>query len=360
MSLHRNGAVDGFVLSDVLPEPTFLIARQLRKGLMGRLFFDGIEVVRDKDEGDRSFNAAALDQAVALLRDGGRLVVFPEGTSTLRHRPLPFKTGAARILERALTAGIPVAVVPLAHHHERAWAFRSRMEIMVGEPVATSLPAHLDLHARVDELHRRMGEALLSVGTSFGSDEEQETAQRLAYAATLGTDRSYALTLKQLERGVPTGVQAAWRDLLPRIAASRAFEHQGIPLVPLGPSGLYALALMLLAPFVLSAALLNLPPVAAAWWAGRTLPDDRNVIALWRLLVGLPALALWTIMVAMTCLLAGHPGLFAGHLLVTWLGLGSWYRFKKLAVTVGNTWRARDLAPRLRALHETLLQELPA
>jgi 1-acyl-sn-glycerol-3-phosphate acyltransferase len=83
LGLHRNGAVDGFVYDRVLREPVFMISTQLRKNWFARLFFEGIAVTRTKDEGDRALNDAALRQCLDHLRAGGKLFVFPEGTSSL-------------------------------------------------------------------------------------------------------------------------------------------------------------------------------------------------------------------------------------------------------------------------------------
>jgi len=58
IGLHKNGAVDGFVYNRVLSPVTFMLAAQLRRNPIIRLFFDGIEVTRDKDKEVRSNIAA--------------------------------------------------------------------------------------------------------------------------------------------------------------------------------------------------------------------------------------------------------------------------------------------------------------
>ena len=99
IGLHKNGAVDGFVYHRVLAPVTFMLAAQLRRNPVVRLFFDGIEVTRDKDKGIHS-NIAALKKCISFLEKGGRLFVFPEGTSTLGPAHLPFKEGAAILASR--------------------------------------------------------------------------------------------------------------------------------------------------------------------------------------------------------------------------------------------------------------------
>src|SRR5271169_596273 len=95
LGTHRNGAVDGFIYRRLLREPVFMISTQLRQNWLGRLFFQGIAVTRTKDKGDREANGAAMRQCLDILRKGGALFVFPEGTSSLGPRHLPFKSGAA-------------------------------------------------------------------------------------------------------------------------------------------------------------------------------------------------------------------------------------------------------------------------
>jgi 1-acyl-sn-glycerol-3-phosphate acyltransferase len=277
LGLHRNGAVDGLVHRCVLRRATFLLASRWRKGLLRRTLFDGIVVVREKDGGDRSANAAALAACVDHLRQGGELDIFPEGTSTLGPRHLPFKTGAARILSDFLASGGEITVLPIGLHYERAWAFRSRVEVVVGDPMDTRLEPGLGSEERVGLLHARIGRALEDVGVNLASDEEQELVERLSYAATLGTKVSYFRALKAFEKGVPDDLRAAWIDLERDPVSRRAFLHQGVPLVPIGPVAPYALLLLVLGPIVLAAIVANLPPLLLGLWAGKKLPDSSHI-----------------------------------------------------------------------------------
>jgi 1-acyl-sn-glycerol-3-phosphate acyltransferase len=358
VGLHRNGAVDGLVYHLVVPRGVFLVSTQLLRSFFARLFFCGIAVARKQDEEDRSQNDAALRQCAELLAGGGALIVFPEGTSSLGPRHLPFKSGAASVALNALARGVPLRIVPLGIHYERAWAFRSKVEVVAGEPISTALPAGLSELGRLKEMKRRMTAALEAVGANFASAEAQENAQRLAYAATLGTPRTYFDSLKSLEAGVPEPLRAQGREL--ELATSQTLRHQGVPLFPVGPWLLYALLLLGLGPLVLAGALINLPPLLAGWLAARKLADDRNVIALWRILVGLPLFVLWF---SVVCLLLGlvAGGWWAlGYALLTLVALKSCYRVKKLGVAVWNGSAHRALAGRAHQFHQAVLQTLPA
>jgi 1-acyl-sn-glycerol-3-phosphate acyltransferase len=360
VALHRNGAVDGFVYHQVVPRGIFLVSTQLLRGFFARLFFCGIAVARKHDEEDHSQNDDALRQCTQLLADGGGLFVFPEGTSSLGPRHLPFKSGAVRIALDALARGVPLRIVPLGVHYERAWAFRSKVEVVVGEPVSTELPAGLSELGRLKEMKRRMTAALESVGANFASSEAQQTAEGLAYAATLGTPRTYFDSLKSFEAGVSEPLLARWRELEPQLASRRALRHQGVPLFPVGPWLLYALLLLVLGPIVLAGALVNLPPLVAGWLAARKIADGPNVIALWRILVGLPLFVIWYGVVTIGLLFCGGWWWVLGYAVLTFAALKSLYRTKKLAVAVWNGLAHRPLARRAHEFHQAVLQTLPA
>ncbi len=357
LGLHRNGAVDGFIYHAVLPRATFLISTQLRANPLGRIFFDGIEVVRSKDEGDRSVNALAMRQCVEHLGDGGELFVFPEGTSSLGPRHLPFKSGAAQLLLEYLSKSqTPIMVVPVGIHYERAWAFRSKVEVVVGEAISTVLPEDLSEFGKLKEIKRRIQIALETVGINVATPEIQREIEQLAYASTLGTGRSYFESLKRLESGMPGGINPAQFDL--REEAEGLLLHQGVPLFPKGPMILYALVLALLAPIVAVGALLNLPPILIAALASWKLADDRNVISLWRVLVGIPLLVMWVFAISLALLLMGKALWIVAYAGITTLALKGYYRLKKVAVAVHNGLRFPQLRLGMMAFHERLLKEL--
>jgi 1-acyl-sn-glycerol-3-phosphate acyltransferase len=360
LGLHRNGAVDGFVYHRLLNAPTFLISTQLTRSRFARLFFQGIAVARGKDEGDRQENEVALGRCVEHLRTGGSLFVFPEGTSSLGPRHLPFKSGAAwLILDYLETPGPPLQVIPVGIHYECPWAFRSKVEVVLGKAISTELAPGGSRLARLKELKRRIEGGLEEVGINVESAERQDEIQRLAYAATLATPRSYFRSLKSLEGGVPKAIEEAQTGLEAQGAGNRLLFHQGVPLVPMSPTWIYSLALMACAPIVAAALLLNLPAFLAGWFAGRKFPDDRNVISLWRILVGIPVLVLWGAAVCLGLLLQGRLLWLGLYLVVTWLGLQLYYRVKKLAVAVHNGIRCPQLKPCLLAFRQTVLNALP-
>src|SRR5262249_16257599 len=139
----------------------------------------------------------------------------------------------------------------------------------------------------------------------------------------------------------------------------RLLLHQGVPLVPMGSVLVYVFALLILAPVVLAAMLLNAPPLLAGFFAGKKFPDDVNVISLLKVLVGIPIFLICIGVVCLTCILMGKFIWLLGYGALTWAGLHLYYRVKKLAVAVHNGLRYPQLIPTMLRFRETVLDNLP-
>jgi 1-acyl-sn-glycerol-3-phosphate acyltransferase len=360
LGLHRNGAVDGFVYDRVLRNPVFMISTQLRHNWFARLFFEGIAVTRTKDQGDRALNDAALRQCLDHLRASGQLFVFPEGTSSLGPRHLPFKSGAVWLLLDYLEMRDrpPLQVVPLGIHYQCPWAFRSKVEVVVGPLISTQLPPDVSRIQGLKLMKRRMQAALEEVGINVPSDERQELIHRFASVATLATAGSFFKSLKAMEQAVPEKIMDEWRGLEPALRDATLRFHQGVPLFPLGPAAFCFLALLVVSPVVFVAITLNLPAFIAGWYAGKKFPDGRNVVSLWKILVGVPVFALWAGAVVVTMLLLGKLLWLAAYVALTCAGVKLYCRFKKLAVAVHNALRQPALQSRMLMFHQTVLQSM--
>ncbi len=352
---HRNGALDAAPYVAAVPDAVPMVSAQLHRLPLGRLLFAGIAVSRPKDRarGIEADNREAMGQCLEVLQGGGQLLIMPEGTSTLGPRHLPFQRGAARIAAAALEAGVKPLIVPLGVHYEDPTAWQSRVEVLVGNAIC---PAAGD-SART--IHQRITEGLEAVGANFADEEEQRRAEALAYACTLGTTISYARALKRFERNLPPDLLCIGDDL-GRIARQEGLRlHQGIPLIPVGPWPLYASCWLILAPLMALFSLLNGPVLLAGVVAGQKLPDDRNVISFWRMVIGLPAALIWTIAVTLMMICwSGQPGATA-YWFVTVTGVLGWYRFRKLSITLGNGLCHAAARPPLLAAYRTLMRCLP-
>jgi 1-acyl-sn-glycerol-3-phosphate acyltransferase len=360
LGLHRNGAVDGFVYQRVLPNAVFMISTQLRKNFLARLFFHGIAVTRTKDDGDRSLNEAAMRQCITLLEQGGELLVLPEGTSTLGPRHLPFKNGAVWLLLEYLAGGGPrPRVVPLGIHYESPTDFRGRVEVVVGHEISTDLPPESSQLDRLKMMKRRVQTALEEVGVNVESAARQEMIESMALAAALRSGRSYFKLLKTLETAVPANLEHEWKSLEAALGASKAYLTHGLPLFPAPPALFFALAGCFIIPVVCAAALLNLPPLLAGWWAGRTFPDGRNVISLWKILAGIPCFLIWAALVVLAGAWLGKWLWPVAYLVVTWAGLKSYVLFRQIAAFLALgpfQWTRRGP---MASFLENLLRSLP-
>jgi 1-acyl-sn-glycerol-3-phosphate acyltransferase len=360
LGLHRNGAVDGFVYHSLLHGPVFMISTQLRKNSLAKLFFNGIEVSRTKDKGNRSFNDAALHRCLDLLQRGGALFIFPEGTSSLGPQHLPFRNGAAWLLLHYLESGGPsLQVVPLGIHYSCPEAFQSEVEVVVGHSISTALPVEASRLERLRVLKRRVQAAMEEVGINVSSEEYQALIRSFASAATMRTGRSYFRSLKAMERAIPEPILLKWSALVRDSAGRKLRLHRGLPLFPVNSILISALAFIVTGVLVSSAVVVNLPAFTAGWFAGKKLPDDRNVISLWKILVGVPCFVLWIAILLAALISLGKFSWLAVYAAVTWLGLKCYSSFRKICVALYNTLRHPALRPRVLEFFHTVLQSIP-
>ena len=251
----------------------------------------------------------------------------------------------------------PLVVVPLGLHYERAWAFRSRVEVLVGRPVSTEFSPDQSSRERLLELKKRLRDALEALGANFESAEAQEESEALAYAATVGTKANYADTLRRFAESSPSSLAEPWKDLDAAAEHAGLWRHQGVPLFP--PKrwhlAVYVLLLIPLGAVVGLAALLNLPILSLAARTARKRADERNVVALIRSVSAFTVGPIWIALVGATLLLAGVPTLLAAYLALSVIGLLCTYRVKKLSVSVRNGLCASSFRRRALRFHESLL-----
>ncbi len=317
LCLHRNGAVDGWVLQAALRQPLeFLVSTQLTRTFFGRLYFGGIAVARSDAEGDRADNAAAFDACLDWLRNAGSLVVFPEGTSSLGPRHLPFRSGAFHIIHRALSAGIPLRVIPVGLHYECAPRFGRRVEVVTGPSIDFGDSIN---PAGIREIRRRATSALEKVGINVESRTGLERRERIARLRYRTGKTSYFQALKSLEAGIPPRMAESLASLRRGIGLRRSCLD-GIPQPPRNSAPTDLLALMVLAALWLAAVLAQFPVIAAAGLAARRMADGSNVVSLWRILAGMPACLLWNSLLLAMGIACGVPWIAPLALALGWIG----------------------------------------
>lgn len=111
-------------------------------GLMCRL--TGQIPVR-RGAGDR----AAIEKALAYLREGKAVLIFPEGTVERKEQMIAARTGAAMLALRTGAPILPVAFIGTRRILRSLHAWFPRVEVRIGEPFVPALPEGL---ARKTEL----------------------------------------------------------------------------------------------------------------------------------------------------------------------------------------------------------------
>jgi 1-acyl-sn-glycerol-3-phosphate acyltransferase len=163
---HFNGLVDPLVAIKAMGRvPRFIAKATLWKFFGARPFlaFAGvIPIYRAEDRKLDSRDAAAGNRSAFrachhVLKTGGTIAIFPEGTTSARSRLARVRTGAARIALGAVAEGVEgLVVVPLGLAYEDRVAFRGRVYVEVGEPidVTADLAEYVHLGEEVSEENR--------------------------------------------------------------------------------------------------------------------------------------------------------------------------------------------------------------
>ncbi|HUP61019.1 MAG TPA: lysophospholipid acyltransferase family protein [Thermoanaerobaculia bacterium] len=153
---HPNGLVDPLFLLCFAPRPVSFLAKAplFHSPIIGWFVraFETIPVFRRSDvapgssrakgglKPDPTLNRETFTRARDLLRRGGSIAIFPEGTTHSDPQLRELKTGAARI---ALGAGDALSVVPTGIYYTKKHAFRSSAAVVFGPPLRVE-PATVD------------------------------------------------------------------------------------------------------------------------------------------------------------------------------------------------------------------------
>jgi 1-acyl-sn-glycerol-3-phosphate acyltransferase len=143
---HHNAAVDAMLIIATFPRPIRVLAKAplFANPIVGPFLrlMGGVPVHRRAEAGDDPRRNDALFAAASrALRQGGAILIFPEGTSTPRPTLLPLRTGAARILLGAELESGPLGttLLPVGLVLDDAGTFREATGVvMIGGPVPVS------------------------------------------------------------------------------------------------------------------------------------------------------------------------------------------------------------------------------
>ncbi|RZQ60293.1 lysophospholipid acyltransferase family protein [Amycolatopsis suaedae] len=127
---NHSSMVEPQLLFGMLPRRSvFLVKEELFRGMAGRFLRRIGQVPVRRGEPDR----APLLTAVSVLRDGGAVGVFPEGTRGAGD-VANAERGAAWLVRASGATVLPVATRGTRRPEGRGRRFRPRVDILVGEP----------------------------------------------------------------------------------------------------------------------------------------------------------------------------------------------------------------------------------
>lgn len=349
LGTHRNGILDALIYSNILGRMTFVLAKRLHRTLPGRIFFGGIGVVREKDDVARDGNRKALRQCRTYLAHGRRIFMFPEGTSSLGPRLLEIKPGAAKIALSALRARPDLKVIPVAVSYERAWGFRSRVEVRLGSPIDLADILLQPTTERFGMVQQRLEVALHNVASEFETGTAQEASEIAGNVRRAAGAGSHSACVKAYADMMTPELEERWQSLKQASEKAGAKRYNRIPLVPGGTTRPHILTLIGLGPFVAFMLAVNAPVLTAARLLAARLADDRNVISLYRLLVGLPLMIIWGGLTLAAFVWFGHPWIWAISLSLSLIGLGSYDTVKRSWTALWNRTRSAQFQPEFEA-----------
>ena len=84
-------------------------------------------------------NQNSFDASVEVLKNGGILLIFIEGTCLNKNEIQPFKKGAARILQQAVAAGVIPTVLPAVITYNGFKHFGKKIYLMLGTSFSAGL-----------------------------------------------------------------------------------------------------------------------------------------------------------------------------------------------------------------------------
>ncbi|KAA1415991.1 1-acyl-sn-glycerol-3-phosphate acyltransferase [Nocardioides humilatus] len=157
------GVIDGPLMAIFAPRPVHALTKiEMFKGALGGLLTAAGQIPLDRTAAD----PGAVRAGIRVLRDGGAVGVFPEGTRGSGEM-VSFQRGAAYL---ALTTGATVVPLTFIGSREPGGSLnslprrRARIDIVVGQPVpvtAVPWPRRVSqVAALADDLHQQMQSGL--------------------------------------------------------------------------------------------------------------------------------------------------------------------------------------------------------
>jgi 1-acyl-sn-glycerol-3-phosphate acyltransferase len=405
---HPNGLLDPIVLRVATGRPARFLAKSTLFGNpLGRLAMDAfhsIPVYRaheaGKGAGDASRNDETFARCRAVLAAGQPLALFPEGVSHSDPQMRPLKTGAARITlsaerEVAERGGrLDAVIVPVGLFYERKARFRSRVLLVVGQPVETAplLPRYREdergaVDALTDDLAARLDAVVVQAETSellagiarvarWTADRGRHADDQDALAAEHRRTLELLAAYERLRARDPARVEAVaaeardYARTLRRLGVRNPWALEVEPIAPGHLVGAFAKVVLAL-PFALVGAVLCWVPYRLAGAVAGRISQDQDIQSTIKLIAGATFLlltwiaeaviagALWTPLASVPVFLLG---IVSGYVALWFeeLARDTLEALRYLWLRAFHFDTARRLGDRRRALAEavaTALQE---
>ncbi len=250
---------------------------------------DSVRIVRRTDEPGKQggSNDQVFDEVATWLKDGGNILIFPEGTSHNEPHLVPLKSGAARMLQRAREIGPEetLTVQSIALEFDDREQARSRVLLRYG-PVrrAGDFPADGDtVVASFNEAIRRdLSEQLVEAPTWDALRLLSRVAEMLANDAgdpSMSTWSRFGLQAKRVLAGAPLlALREAVNAYHARLAEIGLTDADiACPPPPFFATLPRRLALFVTLPLAVTGLLLQGPPyLATRIFAGRVKSGDET------------------------------------------------------------------------------------
>jgi hypothetical protein len=360
---HVNGIVDPLLVLTSAPFPIAPVAKAplFRVPVLRSLLriADAVPIVRKQDVRDApdaqpgaAGNEAAFDDVGRHLAAGGNLLIFPEGVSHSEPHVVPIKTGAARMLARAYAlGGRGLELQAVALEFDERETFRSRALVLFG-PVRAVDPYFeardagdardardaRDERAGVTELTAQLAADLRALVVEGATWDEKLLVSRVAAMLAHEAGTASLASWNEIGRQVAAAAAVLGRPsralgalgtdgepgVVAEVATSVGAYHEALSDagvtdldVVRGMGGALAGAdraarlvrasgALLALPLALVGTALYLIPYQLPRLATRLAKGERDVVATYKLGIGLVAYPLWTLALLVAAALATH------------------------------------------------------
>ncbi len=211
---HPSGLIDPMLMNASLPGRVSIIAKHtlFKLPLVGRLLraAGGVPIERAQDSGDQAAasarNSKLLSGASSVVAKGGRLMIFPEGTTHTGSEVKRVRSGAGRILlaarRQAQKEGFAEPqLVPIGLHYSNSQRFRERAAVMIERAmVFDSIPEEVDDEVVQDQLDRAwVKDVTDAIGVELKRASLSKTSWRERTLIWKGRSLAYAERARQMD-----------------------------------------------------------------------------------------------------------------------------------------------------------------